>query len=227
VISIPKRFLFIHVPKTGGNSVFQALREYSAERIITPGPTQDGIERFGTVNDAYPTMLKHSSLTEYQSALPPEVFASLYKFAILRNPWERMISWFFSPHRQLPKANRPPAWQAARGWGREHFVKFLSRRPATRHYTCLPGSPTLSHDLDFLMRFEQLDEHFAEVCRRLDVPARPLPKYNRSAREHYSYYYDDELQALVGEMFREEIEFAGYRFERLESSGRVEQVRAP
>lgn len=214
MISLAKQFLFIHVPKTGGNSVFQALREYSEERIITPGPTQDGIERFGTVNDAYPTLLKHSTLTEHRSALPPEVFGPLYKFAILRNPWERMISWFFSPHRQLPQANRLPAWQDARGWDREHFVKFLSRRQPTRHYTCLPATPTLSHDLDFLLRFEQLDEQFAEVCGRLDIPPRPLPKYNRSTREHYSRYYDDELQALVGDMFQEEIAFAGYRFDR-------------
>jgi hypothetical protein len=227
VISIPKQFLFIHVPKTGGNSVFQALRDYSDERIINPGPTQDGIERFGTVNDTYPTILKHSSLTEHQNALSPEVFGSLYKFAILRNPWERMISWFFSPHRQLPQPTRSAAWQEARGWDREHFVKFLSRRPPTRHYTCLPDSPTISHDLDFLMRFERLDEHFAEVCRRLEIPARPLPKYNRSTRQHYSHYYDDELQALVGEMFHEDIEFAGYRFDRVVSFGPVEQVRAP
>jgi hypothetical protein len=227
MISAPKRFLFIHVPKTGGNSIFQALREYSEDRIITPGPVQDGIERFGTANETYPTILKHSSLSEHQSALPPEVFRSLYKFAVLRNPWERMISWFFSPHRQLPREERSAAWYAARGWHRERFIGFIGCKPTTRHYTCLPGAPTLSHDLDFLMRFEQLDEHFAEVCRRLDIPARPLPKYNRSTREHYSRYYDDELEALVGEQFREEIDFGGYRFERSESPAPLEPLRAP
>jgi hypothetical protein len=215
MISIARRFLFIHVPKTGGNSLFQALREYSDERIITPGPVQDGIERFGTVNDAYPTIVKHSSLSEYQAALPTEVFQSLYKFAVLRNPWERMISWFFSPHRQLPQKARR-LWQGAGEWSREKFLAFLTRRQATRHYTCLPGAPTLSHDLDFLMRFERLDEDFAEVCKRLEIPARPLPKYNRSTRQHYSHYYDDDLVALVGGMFPEEIEFGGYRFERVQ-----------
>ena len=225
MISISKRFLFIHVQKTGGNSIFQALREYSDERIITPGPTQDGVERFGTVNDTYPTILKHSSLAEYGSALAPELFASLYKFAVLRNPWDRMISWYFSPHRQLPQANRGPGWQAARGWDRQHFLKFLGRRQASRQHLCLAGSPSLAHDLDFLMRFERLDEHFADLCRRLDIPPRPLPKYNRSDRLHYSHYYDDELRALVAEMFQEDIEFGGYRFERLASTDRVGQVR--
>ena len=217
MISIPKQFLFIHVPKTGGNSLFQVLREFSDERIITPGPVQDGIERFGTVNDAYPTLVKHSSLSEHQSVLPVEVFVTLYKFAILRNPWERMISWFFSPHRQLPQKSRR-LWPGAGDWNREKFLAFLSRRRGTRHYTCLPGAPALAHDLDFLMRFERLDEDFAKVCKRLDIPARPLPRYNRSAREHYSHYYDDELEALVGATFHEEIEFGGYRFERIGST---------
>ena len=225
MISLSRGFLFIHVPKTGGNSIFQALREYSEERIITPGPVQDGVERFGTANDTYPTIVKHSSLSEHQDVLSPEVFRSLYKFAILRNPWERMISWFFSPHRQLPQKARP-AGHGAGLWNREHFVRFLSRRQDTRHYTCLPDAPTISHDLDFLLRFEQLDQDFAAVCRRLDIPERPLPKYNRSTRLHYSHYYDDELRAVVGGMFREEIEFGGYRFERIESCERVEQPQA-
>ena len=213
MISIPKRFLFIHVPKTGGNSIFQVLREFSEDRIITPGPVQDGLERFGTVNDTYPTIVKHSSLREHQSALPPDVFGVLYKFAVLRNPWERMISWFFSPHRQLPQKVRRTGHGAGQ-WDRQHFLGFLGRRQGTRHYTCLQESPTLSHDLDFLMRFEQLDRDFAEVCTRLDIPARPLPKYNRSTRAHYSQYYDDELEALVRDMFQEEIDFGGYRFVR-------------
>lgn len=225
MISISKRFVFIHVPKTGGNSLFQALREYSNERIITPGPHQDGIERFGTKNDSYPEIVKHSSLSEHHRALPPEVFRSLYKFAILRNPWERMISWFFSPHRQLPQENRR-AGHGGGEWDREHFLRFLGRRETTRHYTCLALAPTLAHDLDFLMRFEQLDEHFATVCRQLDIPARPLPRYNRSTREHYAHYYDDELEALVGEMFHEEIAFGGYRLERLPSSARIQHVGA-
>jgi hypothetical protein len=223
LISLSKRFLFIHVPKTGGNSVFQALREYSEERIITPGPVQDGLERFGTVNDSYPAIVKHSTLSEHQSALPPDVFASLYKFAILRNPWERMISWYFSPHRQLPQKDRR-AGHGAGAWNRDHFLRFLTRRQTTRHYTCLADSPTLSHDLDVLLRFERLDDEFAALCSRLDIPGRPLPKYNCSIREHYSQYYDQELAALVGEMFREEIEFAGYRFERSGSPAHVEQV---
>jgi hypothetical protein len=41
-----------------------------------------------------------------------------------------------------------------------------------------------------------------------------LPRYNRSSREHYSKYYDDELRELVRARFAAEIERFGYIFER-------------
>jgi hypothetical protein len=40
-----------------------------------------------------------------------------------------------------------------------------------------------------------------------------LQHYNRSNREHYSKYYDDELRELVRQRFAAEIERFGYRFE--------------
>ena len=40
-----------------------------------------------------------------------------------------------------------------------------------------------------------------------------MPEYNRSSREHYLKYYDDELQALVRKRFAPEIERFGYAFD--------------
>jgi hypothetical protein len=64
------------------------------------------------------------------------------------------------------------------------------------------------------MRFENLAQDFRTVCAALDILPASLPKYNRSNREHYSRYYDDELRELVRWRFAAEIERFGYRFER-------------
>jgi hypothetical protein len=69
------------------------------------------------------------------------------------------------------------------------------------------------HNVNYIMRFETLGDDFRRVCAALDIPAKPLPKYNRSCREHYSSYYDDELRALVRERFALEIERFGYTFD--------------
>jgi len=97
MLSINKKFLFIHVPKTGGNSIQKILKKYSEDNI-TIGEHQDGIERFGVQNREYKTV-KHSPLSYYKAVIEPELYKKLFKFATIRNPWDRIISFYFSPHR--------------------------------------------------------------------------------------------------------------------------------
>src|SRR5881398_2139235 len=87
MISLQKRFLFVHIPKTAGNSIQSALRDYSEDQLVALRKEQDGIERFGLRNPNY-KIKKHSTLCEYRDALGKEQFRSLYKFTCVRNPWD-------------------------------------------------------------------------------------------------------------------------------------------
>jgi hypothetical protein len=206
MISIQKRFLFIHVPKTGGNSIQNILKDYSEDKIVTIDPHQDGVERFEVRNHKYFTT-KHSTLSYYQSVIEADLYRSLLKFATLRNPWEMMISFYFSPHRKTEK------------WNRNEFCDLVRDVPTLRYYTCqnAPENPlqNLDSDIDYLMRFEQLQNDFDRVCKQLGLPHCPLPRRNRSSHAHYSTYYDDDLKDIVRSKFAEEIEFGNYRFETI------------
>ncbi len=68
-------------------------------------------------------------------------------------------------------------------------------------------------DVDFIMRFEYLNDDYKLVCKRLEIPYSPLPRRNVSIRAHYSKYYDDELMEIVSNKFAECIEFGNYSFE--------------
>lgn len=72
----------------------------------------------------------------------------------------------------------------------------------------------LDAEMDFIMKFENLENDFLTVCKRLGIPEVSLPKLNKSKRKHYSNYYDDELVKLVGNRFWEEVKFGNYKFER-------------
>ncbi|MEP7078696.1 MAG: sulfotransferase family 2 domain-containing protein [Chthoniobacterales bacterium] len=201
MISFQKRFLFVHVPKTAGNSIQAILRHYSEDEIVAR-PEQDGVERFGVRNPKF-KVRKHSTLAEYRAALGAEKFDSLYKFVCVRNPWDRMISYYFSPHRETAT------------WDKKAFAKMVSTTlPVAEHLRLNKNDADPFANVDRVLRFESLTKDFQVVCARLDIPTASLPAYNRSARKHYSVYYDDELRELVRRRFDAEIDRFGYRFEQ-------------
>ena len=202
MISLQKRFLFIHIPKTAGNSIQSALRNYSEDQLVALRKEQDGIERFGLRNPNY-NIKKHSTLAEYRDALGNAQFGNLYKFTCVRNPWDRMVSYYFTPT------------QSPETWDQKKFRKMIFKAVSVADYLRLDNCEQDPFaNVDYIMRFENLADNFRTVCGTLGISPATLPQYNRSNRKHYSKYYDDELRELVHTRFAEEIERFGYAFEK-------------
>ena len=202
MISLKKRFLFVHIPKTAGNSIQSVLRDYSEDELVALRREQDGIERFGLRNPKY-KIKKHSTLAEYRAALGEGRFAELYKFACVRNPWDRMVSYYFTPT------------QNTVAWDSEKFRKVIDKALPVADYLRLNDRDNDPFEnVNYIMRFENLVDDFRKVCRALGISPPTLPQYNRSDREHYSRYYSDELRELVRVRFAAEIERFGYTFDR-------------
>ena len=201
MISFQKSFLFVHIPKTAGNSIQSALRDYSEDQLVALRKEQDGIERFGLRNPKY-KIRKHSTLREYRDTLGDEQFRKVYRFTCVRNPWDRMVSYYFTPT------------QSPESWDREKFHGIISNAISIADYLRLnQNEKDPFANVDYIMRFENLADDFRAVCNQLDISPVTLPQYNRSTREHYSKYYDDELRKFVRNRFTEEIERFGYTFE--------------
>src|SRR6266516_4320253 len=174
MISFQKRFLFVHIPKTAGNSIQSILRDYSEDETVALRAEQDGIERFGLRNPNY-KIKKHSTLAEYRTALGEARFRDLYKFTCVRNPWDRMVSYYFG------------TTQLVETWERKEFRKLMLRALSVKDYLQLEKDEADPFgNVDYIMRFENVADDFRAVCARLAIPAAPLPQYNRSNREHYS-----------------------------------------
>jgi len=202
MISLQKRFLFVHIPKTAGNSIQSVLQDYSEDQLVALRKEQDGIERFGLRNPNY-KIKKHSTLSEYHLALGDEQFRSLYKFTCVRNPWDRMVSYYFTPT-QNPET-----------WNQRKFRGIISKAVSLPDYLRLDNREADPFgNVDYIMRFESLADDFRAVCATIGISPLTLPKYNRSNRDHYSKYYDDELRELVRNRFAAEIERFNYAFEQ-------------
>jgi len=203
LISLQHGFLFIHIPKTAGNAIQNILRNYSEEKIVQIAPHQDGVERFEVRSDCY-EIRKHSSLAEYQVQLGAETIDPLFKFTCVRNPWERMISFYFSPHR------------GDVSWNRDQFITLLGQVKPVRDFVSTVSDDQQKdcfENMDFYLRYENLDQGFEQACERVGIPYETLPRRNVSSRDHYSSYYDDDLIEMVGRRYEEEIRHFGFEFE--------------
>ena len=66
-----------------------------------------------------------------------------------------------------------------------------------------------------ILRFENLNEDWNNMFSELNLkPIPQLPSANKSSHKHYSDYYDDESQEFIAKMFKKDINFFEYEFER-------------
>lgn len=196
------KVIFVHYPKTGGNSIQDALRNYSEDQIISKGVHQDGIERFGVLNSEHKNLKKHSTLQDYYNAIGEDLFAHKV-FITIRNPYDRMVSCYFSPHRGNIQ------------YDRDDFAKFIKTVPPIENYISIKksffGKRELLHNIKFL-KFEKLNEDFGLLLNELDIQDIYLPHRNASNRENYKKYYDDETVKIVSTRHKYEIGLSDYNF---------------
>ena len=188
------RCVFIHIPKTAGMSVASAL--------------------FGEGGAT------HAPLASVQGLLAPAEFAAYFKFAFVRNPWDRLVSAyeFLRVGVGQEEYDRALADKIA---GLGSFARFLDWIRETRgcdgihfypqhKYVCSEES---ENAMDFVGYFETLGDDVALVAKRLGLSA-DLPHINSApSRADYRDYYDARAIDLVGEVYHRDIALFGYDFE--------------
>ncbi|MEO0988372.1 MAG: sulfotransferase family 2 domain-containing protein [Cyanobacteria bacterium J06639_14] len=206
MLSSTHNFIFIHRGKSAGNSISQALLPYVDDEILLDYKYQDGLNTFNTRNTRY-GLRKHAGLLEYKQALPPDFYAQAFKFSLIRNPFERLISVYYSPNRvALDNID-------LNSFDRQDFLRIVREERTFREYVCTDDRSGLLDEIDFVVRYEFLQYDFKSLCEKLGLPNISLGRYNVSHRKRdYRAYYDQTLIDAVSERFHEEIETFGYTF---------------
>lgn len=217
LISRERKLLFIHIQKTGGSTVAQVLR----------GRIPDMRWHGGT----------HEHALQARVVLGGE-FDSFHRFAFVRNPWDRLVSWYAMIRQKGPAQPREKLnglWRYVLE-SSSSFEEFILN--CTDTIDDVDGRKSFLHNqldyicdqegrplVDWVGRYERFGADLGTLLERIGLGEAEVPHVNRSHHRHYSSYYTPRTRDLVAERYARDIRAFGYSFEAPpESSPAVEPL---
>ena len=149
----------------------------------------------------------HVPLPLFAEERPEFPLSDYYKFAFVRNPWDRILSaCIYSNDKGYSKAK----------FGRDimltEFLSAIETVPVWRQKYLIPQNEFVKGS-DFVGRFENLEEDFTKVQQSLGLADVQLPILNETEHGHYSDYYSQSAKDKVACMFSKDLTEYGYEFE--------------
>ena len=205
IISGVHRFIFAAIPKTGTHAVRQALRAHMGPRDIE----QVGlfVQRKFPIAELARIGHGHISLQQVRPYIAPNEWGGFFKFAFVRNPFDRFVSYCAFMTRAHGHFDRDP----------QGVMRHVLQSPPHRHILFQPQHGFVTDAdgallTDYLGRVEQMQQSYDEIAARIGIPSATLDKVNASRRRDYRDYYDQRLIDGVAKLYARDIELFGYDF---------------
>ncbi len=165
-------FIFVHIYKTGGESVMAALRKYCPVYLrnryvrksvqLLPEAVQPLIHwREALVNR------QHMTAEQIRNVMPADLFDAATKFAFVRNPWD----WQVSEYAYARQSAAHPYHEEVLGFG--DFDTYIRHKcdNDTRLQCSFVYDTTGTRLVQHVGRFETLNRDFTRICTALGARA--------------------------------------------------------
>ena len=226
IVSHKNRFIFIKTEKTAGTSIEIALSKYCGpEDIITPITPEDEAKRKslgyrGAQNYKIPfakyskidfckavqqrsrlAFFNHAGASFIKRYLDKDIWDSYYKFCFERNPWDKVVSWYYWRYKKEP---RPPI---------SDFVQSTEAN-IIKGFELYTISSEIVVDKVFL--FENLSQAMEEISAKLgldEIPSLPKAKSGfRKDKRSYREILSEKDREKIRKVYAREIAYFNYEW---------------
>ena len=193
VVSHELRCVFIRLHRTASTSILSHLSKFDDSIITQIASSED----LNFVSE-YPVDVNHVP-AHIANHFVRDHLAEYYTFSFVRNPWDRIVSAY-----EYAVSNSNSIWSF------NSFIETLERRTCWEYFW-LPQSYYIGN-VDFVGKFENLQNDFDLICDNLNIQRTTLKKKNNVIHKHYTEYYTKSNKEKIRKLYKIDIERFNYEF---------------
>ena len=213
ILSPGRKFVFVHIPKTGGTALSLALEARAMKDDMMLGDPPKALNRRRRLRDAQTRgrLWKHSTLADIEGLLPDAQLRGLFAFTLVRNPFDRAVSYY---HWLRGQSFDHPAVSRAKS---HEFRSFILHPDTLQAFQSLPARSYMCHadgteQCQAYIRIEHFSRDAEPLFDHLGFRLE-LASANASLRlPGWQGYYDPQTRAAISASCAEEIDQFEYSF---------------
>ena len=232
------KIIFVHIPKTAGTSIEAALGMHANKHDIGIVPYRhqrinyhnlfgsgmqhltvteirdyyrgihfDSYRKLGFLKHIIDVFLNVFNKTK-ESNIGGNIFNEYYKFSVVRNPYDRLVShfsWLCNLQRKSSSPNKNDFIHFVDEIAKKQLYKTEQHLIPQYQYVVIDGKIAV----DYIIHFENLANEFNLLCNKLGIDAE-LEKRMVSNRAKFNEYYNYKTKQKVYEIYKEDFSLFSY-----------------
>lgn len=212
VISDKSKFIFFHIPKNAGVTVSTLLINNEIKLKLKHYITYITPYLWGRNNNFYidkqnnqlVTFNSHITCYDFYKLFKKNEFENYFKFAIIRNPFDRAVSRYVYT-KKISNKFKNYSFNEFLEYDIKNNLKVLEQ-----FSFCTFNKKDIW--LDKIIKFENLDRELKVLYKKIFQKEINIPHLNKTIKKNYREYYDNNSKKIIEKFLSKDLEYFNYEF---------------